>query len=151
VDELLPSQVHSESNASHSSRSLHLIHTISRTKINSNSIKNYRTLHQHPCIFSLSHALIRIALFLHFTLKVALVGFSSTVFTHTKRHARRSIFIPCSSASAYTCWSWTGAHKYIFSEGEMLETSTYVVHSDIGTVWSTGTPCHPKLTARQKL
>jgi hypothetical protein len=49
--EFLPSQVHYALNASHGLQSLHLVHIISRTKINPNSRDKSRTLHQHMYLF----------------------------------------------------------------------------------------------------
>jgi hypothetical protein len=44
-------EVYGESNVSHNLPSLHPVHAISRMKINPNSMKNPRTLHQHPYLF----------------------------------------------------------------------------------------------------
>jgi hypothetical protein len=49
--EFLPSQVHRELNISHNLQSLHPVHAISHTKINTNSRKNHRTLYQHLYLF----------------------------------------------------------------------------------------------------
>jgi hypothetical protein len=49
--EFLSSQVHHESNGSHSIESLHPIHVISLTKINPNFRKKFKTLHEHHYLF----------------------------------------------------------------------------------------------------
>jgi hypothetical protein len=50
-DKFLPWQVHREMNVGHSLQSMHLIHAIFHSKINLNSKKNSKILHQRSYFF----------------------------------------------------------------------------------------------------